>query len=212
MKFRHSWGRTALLLSLVAALMVAVPVTLAYVTVQTPSLINTFGAPDLPAGDAVVDVAVVKTVTSSGAETISPAGFQFLLKNTETGAQHLLTTDGNGHAAVRLAFYEEELGKTFRFTLQEVKGALEGVTYSEQVYELNVTLALDNARLLMPVCTLDGAAVTAVVASFENLYTPPVVPVPPTGDSMNLWLCVGLLLLCGAGLLALRRARRTNLM
>ena len=51
-----------LLLSLAAALVVAVPVTLAFVTVQTPAIINTFGAPDLPAGDAVVDVAVVKTI------------------------------------------------------------------------------------------------------------------------------------------------------
>jgi len=212
MKLRHSWGRLALLLSLVGALVVAVPATLAFVTVQTPSIINTFGAPDLPAGDAVVDVAVVKTITSSGKETIGPGSFHFLLTNADTGDEHILTTDVTGRAAVRLAFYEEELGKTYRFTLAEVNDKREGVTYSEQVYKLEVTLALDDAKLLTPLCTLDGQAVTKVVAEFENLYTPAVSPVPPTGDRMNLWLCVALLLACGAGLMLLHRAQRSKLM
>lgn len=205
MKFRHTWGRLVLLLSLAAALVVAVPVTLAFVTVQTPAIINTFGAPDLPAGDAVVDVAVVKTVTSSGKESIGPGSFHFLLTNVETGDEHIMTTDVTGQAQVRLAFYEEELGKTYRFTIAEVNDAREGVTYSEQVYELEITLALDDAKLLMPLCTLDGAQVSKVVAEFENLYTPPVSPVPPTGDSMNLWSCLAVLLACGAGLVLLRK-------
>lgn len=209
---RHSWGRLTLLLSLVAALVVAVPVTLAFVTVQTPAIINTFGAPDLPAGDAVVDVAVVKTVTSSGKDAIGPGSFHFLLKNTDTGDEHVMTTDVNGQALVRLAFYEEELGKTYRFTITEVNDAREGVTYSEQVYELEVTLALDDAGLLMPLCTLNGEQVSRVVAEFENLYTAPVSPVPPTGDSMNLWLCVFVLLACGAGLILLHKAQRSKLM
>lgn len=204
---KKSWFRIALLLSLVAALVVAVPVTLAFVTVQTPAIINTFGAPDLPAGDAVVDVAVVKTVTSSGTATIGPGSFHFLLTNTDTGDEHIMTTDGNGHALVRLAFYEEELGKTYRFTIAEVDDAREGVTYSEQVYELEITLALDDAKLLTPLCTLNGEQVSKVAAEFENLYTPPVSPVPPTGDSMNLWLCGIVLLGCGAGLILLRKKR-----
>lgn len=212
MKFRYSWGRLALLLSVVVALVVAVPVTLAFVTVQTPAIINTFGAPDLPAGDAVVDVAVVKTVTSSGKETIGPGSFLFLLKNAETGDEHIMTTDVNGQALVRLAFYEEELGKTYRFTIAEVNDAREGVTYSEQVYALEVTLALDDAKLLTPLCTLDGAPVNKVVAEFENLYTPPTSPVPPTGDRMNLWLCVFVLLACGAGMILLHKAQRSKLM
>ena len=201
MKFRHPWAKLAVLLSLILAVGLAVPATITYVVVQSPSLVNTFAA--MPAeGGVSVEVKVHKTVLASGGESIGPAGFHFILEDAQTGAQHTFSTGITGYGTVRLAFTDADAGlHTYR--LWEVNDQREHVTYSELTYDIAIAVE-KQGELLTASSTVNGEAVTAIVAEFENIYTAGS-DVPATGDRAPLMAWALGLLICGACLLALRR-------
>ena len=207
MKLRHPWGKLAVLLSLVLIAAVAVPATLAYVVVQTPSLQNVFTA-DAPAeGELAVDVRVHKTVLAAGQQTIGPEGFHFLLTDAQTGASHAFATGYTGYGTLTLAYSLADAGKTYAYRLTEVNDAREHVTYSDLSYDLTITLAEESGALTAAL-TMNGEPVTAILAEFENIYAP-TSDVPATGDDAPLLMWMLGLLLCGAGLILLRpRVRR----
>jgi len=207
MKLRHPWGKLAVLLSLVLIAAVAVPATLAYVVVQTPSIRNVFTA-DVPAeGEIAVPVRVHKTILAAGSESIGPEGFQFLLTEVSTGAQESFTTASTGYGALSLAYSAQDIGKTFAYRLTEVNDGREHVTYSDIVYDLTIAIsAADGAPVAA--LTVDGEPVQAILAEFENIYAP-ATDVPSTGDKAPLMAWLLVLLLSGAGLMLLRaRAKR----
>ena len=204
MKIRHPWGKLAVLLSILLAVGIAVPATFAYVVVKSPSIVNTFVASVPSAEEVCVDVKVHKTVLSSGAESIGPAGFHFILEDTLTGAQQTFSTGATGYGSVTLAFSEADAG-VHTYRLWEINDKREHVTYSELTYDVVITVALDEAQdVLTAAATVNGESVKAIVAEFENLYTAGS-DVPATGDRAPLMGWMLMLLGCGAILLALRR-------
>lgn len=117
-----------------------------------------------------------------------------------------MITDALGNATVTLTFSEDDIGKTFTYLLSEVKGSIEGMTYSDAVYTVTITVSLDEtSNTLVAELTVNGEATEAVVAAFENIYD--FKEVPKTGDSLMLWM--GLLAVsCGAILTVGTRRRR----
>lgn len=205
MKFRHP--AFALLLALVFVLGLAVPAAVAYVTVKSPSLVNVFTADVPPEGAVTVPVRVHKTILASGTQTIGPEGFTFRLTEAESGASQTFQTNTIGYGALTLAYTPEDAGKTYTYLLTEVNDSREHVTYSDLVYRLTISPALD-AGVLTAALTLNDEPVQAVLAEFENIYAP-TTDVPATGDDAPLMVWMLGLLLCGAGLILLRaRAKR----
>lgn len=85
---------------------------------------------------------------------------------------------------------------TYRFTVAEVIGSKEGVTYDKKTYTYVVVVEDVNGKLTVKDVSIDGA--TEVV--FSNTYktTPPPEP-PKTGDNTNLGLWLALMCLGAAG-------------
>ncbi|MBQ7108448.1 MAG: LPXTG cell wall anchor domain-containing protein [Clostridia bacterium] len=136
-------------------------------------------------------------------------GFQFLLNALADGvADTTIKTDENSKAKFNLTFTEEDIGKTYTYTITEVNGGKENVTYSEARYTVTVAIELNENNQLVATLTKNGENTEAVVAEFENVYDytpePPVdpeTPEPPTnpetGDSNNLYLLFALLFISG---------------
>ncbi len=198
-----SWLVVCLLLCVSA---VALPATLAYIIVESPSLVNTFTVPALPSAEEVaVEVRVHKTVLSSGKETIGPQGFHFILENAQTGAQQTITTGVTGYGSLTLAFSEADAGKTHSFRLYEVNDGREKVSYSEIVYNLAIAVGFDaQQNVLTAAPSVNGESVKAILAEFENIYAASS-DVPATDDAAPVMLWLLALLLSGGALLLLRR-------
>lgn len=212
MKKRILRLRFALLLSVVLMATAAVQTTLAYIVVETPPLVNTFAAPQLPAPtDKAVSLQVRKSVVSTGGQSIGPEGFRFSLINTATGEELILTTDEAGLATASLTFTAADVGQTYHYRLAEVNDGRENVTYSDAVYHVQIAVGLDEATdELTFACALNGVKADALIAEFENLYrSEAIVPLPPTGDSTNPWVYAALLAASCMGLLALKKRRTT---
>lgn len=181
--------------------------TVAYYSVKTPALVNTFVPGDVPAvANLTLPLTVKKTVVCTGDQTIGPEGFRFLLKDSETGREiTTLTSDANGDAACSLAYTYDDIGKTYGYLLTEINDGRANVTYSEQSYYIQVRIMLDEAQdVLVPVLHMNGQTVMRLETAFENMYYVET-PLPPTGDSMNVALCAAVMLLSAAALLVLRR-------
>lgn len=121
--------------------------------------------------DVTADINIKKTVNNIGTKTLSPGGFRFMIKNTDTGAVDYVNSDSSGNAKFTLSYAEEDIGRTFNYEVTEVKGDRNNVIYSETVYTVTVTVSLDEqANRLVLTKTLDGAPVDTVNASFVNIY------------------------------------------
>ena len=85
---------------------------------------------------------------------------------------------------------------TYRFTVAEVIGSKEGVTYDKKTYTYVVVVEDVNGKLTVKDVSIDGA--TEVV--FSNTYkTTPPKENPKTGDNTNLGLWLALMCLGAAG-------------
>lgn len=85
---------------------------------------------------------------------------------------------------------------TYRFTVAEVIGSKEGVTYDKKTYTYVLVVEDVNGKLTVKDVSIDGA--TEVV--FSNTYkTTPPPETPKTGDNTNLGLWLALMCLGAAG-------------
>ena len=140
--------------------------------------------------DITVDLGIVKTVKILGDKVIGKDGFQFDLKDGATEEiLKTVTTDAEGLASITLTFGEDDIGK-HTYKLVEKDTGVEGVTYSNAVYNIEITVALGADNKLTATITCNNQAVDSVSAAFENLYD--VDEPAKTGDQMNLmlWLCL----------------------
>lgn len=177
-----------------------------------------------------VTIPIVKTVKNLGTKTLSPEGFSFLLKNLDTGAEAAAKTDTDGKAEIVLTFSEADIGKTFRYSLSETQDGRENVTYSTQVYNFQIAVALEEDNTLSAALSSDGSVTTDFSAAFENIYdasepttpsqpsqpTEPEQPTEPTspdgpagtGDSSNVGLYIALMVFSAAVVILLLLKRR----
>ena len=166
-------------------------------------------------------VALKATKTLSGA-TLKASQFEFVLKDAD--GHEIARAKNAADGAIdfpELTYSLEQIGgrgksKTFEYTIEEVAGSEDGVTYDKAVHKVTVKVSDDgtSGRLVAEV-TYDGAAAAPV---FENAYTPhtpkesPKKPggMPSTGDSAPMLAsfvaAMGLLVLT-AGLKMARRKR-----
>ncbi|MBE5783999.1 MAG: LPXTG cell wall anchor domain-containing protein [Clostridiales bacterium] len=193
------WLLTALLLFAVLSVGLALPGSLAYMMAQSNTLRNTFCADYIPPYSVSVPVSVHKSVISTGEETVSPAGFSFLLRKAGSQEAVFMTTDENGYASVLLPFYQEDAGRHYSYELSEVNSGREHITYSDAVYTVDIALSMDRQGQLTAALSMNGQRVSQIMAEFENIYD--AFKVPDTGDSSPILLWLGLALISGTGLI-----------
>ena len=198
----------ALLLAAYLVLGFCVPTSLAYIATESGLMVNAFSATEFELDAAKVEVCLNKVVTPTGLDSIGPEGFFFNLTCDETGESLQMITDKNGKASAMLTFTQEHLNQTYIYRLSEINDGRAHVDYSEKVYEIAVSVALDANRNIVLSLKMDGEPVPQVDALFQNIYVSQIV-LPDTGDDSCLLLYVSLLLLSGAAL-ALLRKRKTD--
>ena len=120
--------------------------------------------------------------------------------NAETGS---LTVSRNGSGAVtfgEIGFSEKDLGKTYTYTVRELKGTDAYFTYDTSVYTVRVSIGRDkDGKMTADVAFTKGSEkVNALV--FLNHYSKPDDP-PPVPRTGQLWWPVGVLAGCGVLLL-----------
>ncbi len=163
---------------------------------------NTYTPPEIPTPeDITIDMLVDKNVICTGEDTITAAGFLFLLENLDNeDLNTVLTSDADGNAVHKLTFTADDLGKTFRYRITEVNDKKPGVTYSAAEYLIDVTITLDEqTNTLKAKITINGESAENILAVFENKYTKPDVSAP-TGDTAEPVILIALMLLSGAGI------------
>ena len=137
--------------------------------------------------------------------------FSFVLKDKDGNVIETVTNDANGKIKFSALTFKRGEEGVYTYTVEEVKGAEEGVTYDTMVATVTVTVAKD------------GKVLTAVAGlpedtEFNNTVTPPNTPntppqtpptpgkpeLPNTGveDLTAVFNAAGMSLLAGLGLLA----------
>ncbi|MEE0929845.1 MAG: FctA domain-containing protein [Acutalibacteraceae bacterium] len=132
---------------------------------------NIFVSPSIPEPEAIeVPINVIKTVKNVGDKSIGPENFEFVLEKIHSDEKLTLKSDENGLAIFKLDFTSEDIGKTFNYKLTETNDGREGVTYSDKVYniQISITLGVDNKLLYTMRC--DSGIVKELNAEFENIY------------------------------------------
>lgn len=206
MKSRRLWIMLALLLSAVVAVATALPASLAYVIANSNTMHNTFRVEYAPPQDVTVPVRVHKTVLSMSEEVVSPAGFSFRLMNLDTGEALAMTSFTDGWATIDLPFTAEDVGKTYHYCLYEVDGGREHMVYDTTIYDITIALNLNEVYEMSAEVTVNGEAVTEIVAEFVNIYD--FIDVPDTGDHDQplLWMAMLLVSCIGVALLIKKEA------
>ena len=122
------------------------------------------------------------------------------VSNTETGSLTVTRTGAGAVVFGEIGFKSEDLGKTFTYTVRELKGTDAYFTYDTTVYTVRVTVAQDaDGKLKADVAYAKGDE-KADAALFVNTYDKPDDP-PPVPRTGQLWWPVGLL--AGGGVLLL---------
>lgn len=147
---------------------------------------NTFIPVVSEPNDIAVNISVNKTVKNTGASSIGPDGFEFVLENTVSGEKQAVKSDKKGNAVFTLPFTVADVGKTYTYKLFETNDGMTGVTYDTKVYDISIAITLSGDNKLVSTITMDGKAVNDVVARFENTYYTDHTTAPPTGDNSNI--------------------------
>ncbi len=190
--------RLAFLISLIVLLTSTINTTFGFIVTKTDSLVNVF-IPTVSEHDGIkVNIIVNKTVKNTGVSSISPAGFEFVLENTENGEKQALKSDENGKAVFSLPFTAEDAGKAFTYKLSETNDGMTGVTYDTKVYDISVFISFNENNKIIATITKDGEAVDEVIAKFENTYYTEHPTAPPTGDNSNITFWFIMMVISGA--------------
>ncbi len=130
-----------------------------------------------PTGSATATVNIQKAINAG----YSLAGFQFALYNanpfTSEEADELIRsgiTGADGKAAISLTYAANRAtmdGVTYTYYLAEIAGTNPNITYSEQVYEIKVTVRDNGDGTISATPVITGLAAGST-ATFTNTYTP----------------------------------------
>ena len=153
--------------------------------------------------DIAVNIGVNKTVKNTGASSISPTGFEFVLENTVSGEKQALKSDEKGNAVFTLPFTAADVGKTYTYKLFETNDGMTGVTYDTKVYDISIAITLNSDNKLVSTIAMDGKAVNDVVARFENTYYTDQTTAPPTGDDSNITFWFIMMIISGTACIVL---------
>lgn len=186
--------RFVLLMLLVLLNTATIGTTYCYIVTSSDSAANTFVPSASEVEDIAVTIEVIKKIKNTGASSIDPAGFVFVLENTVSGEKTKLETDHNGVGAFALGFTPADAGKVYTYKLSETNDGREGVTYDSKVYDISVCVSLTADNKLMSTVTIDGDITQKAVAEFVNTYHTPNGGATKTGDNGNglFWLILAI--------------------
>ena len=176
--------------------------TLCYVTRSADSVTNSFKPSYDPDTDTLyITITVKKTVENLGEHTIGPEGFSFILEDTRTGESITKVSNDKGLAIFPFSYTPEDVGKVFTYQLYELKDERPGVTYSDQLYNVQITIGQDE-RVYADILLNDFPT---AIAPFRNVYNSDEDPtLPDTGDHAQPLLYAGMMLAGGAGCILLK--------
>lgn len=159
---------------------------------------NTF-IPNVTEPDNIsVNIGVNKTVKNTGVSSIGPAGFEFVLENIASGEKIAVKSDKNGNSVFSLPFTTADIGKTYIYKLSEINNGIKGVTYDNKVYDITVTITLDEDNKLQALVSMNGDVTENPIAEFVNIYYTELIDSPQTGDNSNLTFWFVMMILSAA--------------
>ena len=98
--------------------------------------------------------------------TLADQQFTFELKDAEGTVLQTVTNDVSGNITFdKIAYSEADAGKTFNYTISEVKAGDAGYTYDETVYNVTVTVTDEGNGKLTAVAEYTNGS-----AEFKNIY------------------------------------------
>lgn len=155
--------------------------------------------------DIYVDVTIKNEVENTGKYSIGPENFTFKLEELATGIIYDTISDKNGNASFKLKFTEEDIGKTYKYQLSLVPGKMNGLTYSDKKYDIEITISLNENNKLVATITMNGSVLGEIYAEFLNIYhvVPNVPSSPSTVDTSDNASYVRLLMMTAGGLMML---------
>lgn len=130
-----------------------------------------------------VPVTIHKTVINKTLDLMSPKGFQFRILDEDGKEVDTITANALGVAGYSFSFDKDDVDKTYTYTVQEVNTGKDGVTYSDAVYEIEITIHRNKLlNVLIPEIQINDIPALAVVLEFVNVYEPevPTEPEKPT--------------------------------
>ena len=152
-----------------------------------------------------ISITAHKTVENVGDKKIGPEGFTFRMEDVHTGEAFSAVSDEKGLAVFRFDFSEEQIG-LHSYQLYELKEDRGGVTYSDQVYNIEIDVRRNGDALAADVMMNDYPT---TIAAFRNVYNSKEDPdVPDTG--VDAPVVYAAMLAAGViGLAVLLRRRKT---
>lgn len=155
--------------------------------------------------DIYVDVNIKNEVKNTGKYSIGPENFTFKLEELATGIIYDTISDKAGNASFKLKFTEEDIGKTYKYQLSLVPGKMNGLTYSDKKYDIEITISLNENNKLVATITMNGSVLGDIYAEFLNIYhvVPNVPSSPSTVDTSDNASYVRMLIMTAGGLMML---------
>lgn len=155
-----------------------------------------------PEGISVVILAD-KTVKNTGELKKTPEGFQFLLKNEQTGEKQIKSSNADGKATFCLSYAAKDIGKTFVYKLSEIDAGTVGMTYDDRVHEFSVAVTLGQNNQLVATVFVNGQQTQNSSFAFVNTYHANSSVAPPTGDPTNVTFWFLMMVASGAACIVL---------
>lgn len=153
--------------------------------------------------DLFIDIVINNKVNNTGKYSIGPENFEFILVNKDNGEQQKATTDKDGNASLQLKYTEDDIGKTYKYTLSVIEGNIKGLTYSKETYDIEVIIGLDENHDLVATIKVNGQVMGSIVTNFLNTYhvDPEAPSTPPTIDITDNTPYIRMMVISGGGLL-----------
>ena len=114
--------------------------------------------------DLELTIPVKNTVDSENEDASSEENeYMFVLENVDTGEKTIIRIDkdDNGLGKFELKYTDKDIGETFNYKIYAYNEGIEGVEYSDKVYELKMEVFLNKAENAIDVrAWLDGVLVS----------------------------------------------------
>lgn len=122
--------------------------------------------------DGLLESAIAKNevIIAEGSDFISSDKFSFVITDVETGDTMTVQSDKGGISDFPLIYGNTDVGKTYHYQVKQVVGNIEGATYSEEVYDVVVTVYRDETGKIATKLMVDGADVDTVALDFTTYY------------------------------------------
>jgi len=206
MKRYSLWIKLAMLFCVTVTVVFAPPSSLAYIAANSNTVHNSFRVEYLPPQDICVPVMIKKSIVNLSDEEIGAGGFDFCLANVDTGEAIVAESAADGRAAIYLTFTADDVGKTYRYRLNELNTGCENMIYDDKVYNLSIQITLNEIHELSAELRMDGSLTAEIAAEFVNKYYVPAA-LPDTGDPAQPMVWLAMLLISGSALAMMMKKR-----